>query len=55
MVINLIKVILFVCSFIPSQADAAVFAGLAKAPGANYVHALRWYNHMKSYGNDTAK
>lgn len=36
----------------PSQADTGVFNGLKAAPAADYSHALRWYNHIKSYGNE---
>merc|ERR1712198_157430 len=39
----------------PSQADAVVYQNLSAAPAAKYNHALRWYNHIKSYGNETAK
>merc|ERR550539_1922782 len=35
-------------SFVPSQADTAVFESLKGAPEA--AHALRWYNHIKSFG-----
>jgi len=28
-----------------------VFQALTGPPNAKYVHALRWYNHIKSYGN----
>merc|ERR1712055_618930 len=34
----------------PSQADAVVYESLNKAPASTYFHALRWYNHIKSYG-----
>merc|ERR1712165_100956 len=34
--------------FLPSQADTAVFEALKGAPEA--AHALRWYNHIKSFG-----
>merc|ERR550532_2047533 len=39
----------------PSQADSVVFGAIAAAPNAKYNHALRWYNHIKSYGTETAK
>ncbi|XP_034936068.1 elongation factor 1-beta' [Chelonus insularis] len=32
-----------------SQADVAVYEALQKAPPASNPHALRWYNHIKSY------
>jgi len=39
----------YIEGYVPSQADSAVFAALNGAPGADLVHALRWYNHIKSY------
>jgi hypothetical protein len=38
----------------PSQADVVVFQSIGGAPPANLSHALRWYNQILSYGNDTA-
>ncbi|KAG8429218.1 hypothetical protein GDO86_018037, partial [Hymenochirus boettgeri] len=35
--------------YVPSQADVAVFDALSGAPAAELTHALRWYNHIKSY------
>lgn len=35
----------------PSQADVAVFDALSGQPKTEYEHALRWYNHIKSYNN----
>lgn len=32
-----------------SQADVAVYEALGKAPTSDNVHALRWYNHIKSH------
>jgi len=37
----------------PSQADVSVFEALSGAPVASLAHALRWYNHIKSYGSET--
>jgi len=37
----------------PSQADVATFEALSGAPAANLSHALRWFNHIKSYGDET--
>merc|ERR1712179_861644 len=34
--------------FVPSQADTQVFDALGSAP--KDAHALRWYNHIKSFG-----
>lgn len=39
-----------------SQADVAVFEALTGAPDATkYVHAARWYSHIKSMSADFAK
>ncbi|VDM17122.1 unnamed protein product [Hydatigera taeniaeformis] len=40
----------YIEGFQPSKADAVVFDALAEAPDAKYVNALRWYNHVKSFG-----
>ncbi|GLV43193.1 eukaryotic translation elongation factor 1 beta [Carabus blaptoides fortunei] len=32
-----------------SSADVETFNALEKAPSSNYSHALRWYNHIKSF------
>lgn len=45
----------FTCSFQPSSADVETFGKLPKAPGANFPHALRWYNHIKSYTPEERK
>nr|CDS28856.1 integrin linked protein kinase [Hymenolepis microstoma] len=34
-----------------SKADACIFESIPKAPDATYVNALRWYNHIKSFGD----
>ena len=33
----------------PSQADVTTFQALGKAPNSSFPHALRWYNHIKSF------
>lgn len=38
-----------------SQVDLAVFECLSKAPASNTPHALRWYNHIKSFNADAKK
>ena len=38
--------------YVPSQADVAVFNAVGTAPAADYVNALRWYNHINSYSAD---
>merc|ERR1712241_815831 len=40
----------YIEGYVPSQADTAVFEALAGAPNADTPHALRWYNHVKSFG-----
>ncbi|XP_037552468.1 elongation factor 1-beta [Nematolebias whitei] len=41
----------YIEGFVPSQADVAVFEFLSAPPPADLCHALRWYNHIKSYQN----
>ena len=43
------------CRYQPSQADSVVFGAISAVPNAKYNHALRWYNHIKSYGTEAAK
>merc|ERR1712002_455909 len=40
----------YIEGYVPSQADTAVFEALAGAPKGDAPHALRWYNHIKSFG-----
>merc|ERR1711973_433566 len=40
----------YIEGYVPSQADTSVFEALSGAPGADAPHALRWYNHIKSFG-----
>merc|ERR1712126_74126 len=40
----------YIGGYVPSQADTAVFEALKGAPGSDCPHALRWYNHIKSFG-----
>merc|ERR1712129_620815 len=40
----------YIEGFVPSQADTAVYEALAGAPKSDTAHALRWYNHIKSFG-----
>ncbi|XP_029282991.1 elongation factor 1-beta [Cottoperca gobio] len=41
----------YIEGYVPSQADVAVFEAISTAPSADLVHALRWYNHIKSYNS----
>lgn len=43
----------YIEGYTPSQADVETFKALGKAPSSNFPHALRWYNHIKSFGDDT--
>ena len=40
--------------YVPSQADVAVFEAVSGPPPADLFHALRWYNHIKSYEKEKA-
>uniref|UniRef100_A0AAR2LK01 Elongation factor 1-beta n=1 Tax=Pygocentrus nattereri TaxID=42514 RepID=A0AAR2LK01_PYGNA len=44
----------YIEGYVPSQADIAVFDALSGAPQADLCHALRWYNHIKSYQKEKA-
>ena len=39
----------------PTQADVTVFTDIKKVPSADLVNCLRWYNHIKSYGDEKKK
>merc|ERR1712119_128305 len=39
----------YIEGFVPSQADTCVFKALSGAPKSETAHALRWYNHIKSF------
>lgn len=55
MICDCTKLLLLSCSYVPSQADVAVFDALSGAPPADLCHALRWYNHIKSYQKEKAR
>ncbi|VEL29609.1 unnamed protein product, partial [Protopolystoma xenopodis] len=38
-----------------SQADNTLFETLEKPPPSKYQNCLRWYNHIKSFGDDRKK
>ena len=44
-----------IARYVASQADVAIFEAVKKAPVAALAHALRWYNHIASYGADAKK
>ncbi|XP_078260597.1 elongation factor 1-beta [Rhinoraja longicauda] len=39
----------YIEGYVPSQADIAVFEALGVPPSSTFYHALRWYNHIRSY------
>nr|XP_033471808.1 elongation factor 1-beta [Epinephelus lanceolatus] len=39
----------YIEGYVPSQADVAVFEAISTPPPGDLCHALRWYNHIKSY------
>ncbi|XP_060521286.1 elongation factor 1-beta' [Cylas formicarius] len=45
----------YIEGYFPSQADIAILNKLNKAPAAHLPHALRWYNHIKSFSADELK
>ncbi|CAG9865274.1 unnamed protein product [Phyllotreta striolata] len=45
----------YVSGFALSQADIDALGKLTKPPAANLPHALRWYNHVKSFTGDELK
>ncbi|MBN3286783.1 EF1B factor, partial [Polyodon spathula] len=44
----------YIEGYVPSQADVVVFDALSSPPSAELFHALRWYNHIKSYQKEKA-
>lgn len=39
----------YINGYQPSSADIETFNSVGKAPAVKYPHALRWYNHIKSF------
>ncbi|XP_039613800.1 elongation factor 1-beta [Polypterus senegalus] len=39
----------YIEGYVPSQADVVVFEALSSPPPSDLFHALRWYNHIRSY------
>ena len=44
----------YIEGYMSSQADVAVFEAVSGPPPADLCHALRWYNHIKSYEKEKA-
>lgn len=44
----------FYYSYTPSQSDIVLYGALKNVP-TKYSHALRWYNHIKSYQSEKDK
>lgn len=42
-------------SFTASQSDVVLFSAIKSAPASNLANALRWYNHIKSFGDAKSK
>ncbi|XP_046406432.1 elongation factor 1-beta'-like [Ischnura elegans] len=42
----------YVDGYVPSQSDASHFEAITKPPTNATPHALRWYNHIKSFGSE---
>ncbi|KAF4517745.1 hypothetical protein B566_EDAN002950 [Ephemera danica] len=45
----------YIEGYLPSQADVVVYTAMGKAPAAKHAHALRWYNHINSFGDERKK
>ena len=41
--------------YVPSQGDTVVYEALSGVPPSDLPHALRWYNHITSFGAEKAK
>ncbi|XP_033097598.1 elongation factor 1-beta-like isoform X2 [Anneissia japonica] len=42
----------YIEGYVPSQADVAVYQAISSSPSPDLIHALRWFNHIKSYSKD---
>lgn len=45
----------FLPSYAPTQADVSVYENIGKPPAEKFAHALRWYNHITSFGAEKSK
>jgi len=45
----------YVGGYTPSQSDVTTLASLSGQPDGQYVHVLRWFNHIKSYSEGEQK
>lgn len=45
----------YIEGYVASQGDTVVFEALSGAPSADLPHALRWYNHISSFGDEKAR
>jgi elongation factor 1-beta len=50
---NFLADISYISGYQPSAADSVVFSALPGAPNGKFVHALRWYNHIKSHNHQS--
>jgi len=44
----------YIEGYAPSQADVTTINAMNKAPASSMAHALRWYNHIKSFGAESS-
>ena len=42
----------YIGGYRPTQGDVAVFEAVKSAPAAEFVNALRWFNHIASFNNE---
>ena len=42
----------YISGYGPSQSDCVLFKYLGNPPKEEFVHARRWYNHIRSFGSD---
>jgi len=42
----------YIQGYEPTKLDSETYDSIGKSPASTYPHALRWYNHIASYGSD---